>query len=144
MSPIDDRSSAIFRLIVEEYLQHGLPIGSRTISRSLETQLSAATIRNVMADLEDEGLIASPHTSAGRQPTQKGLRLYVDRLMKIDDVSLQHQEIENSLNGTTPQSLSNVYQGVSAVLSGLSSCVGIVIAPKMNKPIRKKIGRAHV
>lgn len=137
MSLIDDRSSAIFRLIVEEYLQHGIPIGSRTISCSLENRLSAATIRNVMADLEDEGLIASPHTSAGRQPTQKGLRLYVDSLMKIDDISLQQREIDSHMISTTPQALSNVYQGVSSILSGLSSCVGIVIAPKMNKPIRK-------
>lgn len=136
MNPFDNRSAQIFRLIVEEYLQHGVPIGSRTISRSLENQLSAATIRNVMADLEDAGFIASPHTSAGRQPTQKGLRLYVDTLMKIDDVSLQKHEIDHRLNAN-PQSLQSVYQGVSSVLSGLSSCVGIVIAPKMNKPIRK-------
>ncbi len=136
MNRIDDRSSHIFQLIVEEFLQNGIPVGSRTISKSLQQDLSPATIRNVMADLEDAGFLASPHTSAGRQPTQKGLRFYVDTLMKIDDVTHHQQEIEKNLRDPA-QSLPEIYRGVSAMLSGMSSCVGIVIAPKMNKPIRK-------
>jgi len=129
----DDRTRDIFRLIVEEYLKYGIPVGSQTISNSLKTSLSSATIRNVMSDLVDADLLFSPHTSAGRQPTEQGLRLYVDTLMKIDDISSQRLQIEQQLN---PNS-TNIYDGASNLLSGLSSCIGIVIAPKMNKPIKK-------
>lgn len=133
MSLIDDRSRDIFRMIVEEYLKYGIPVGSQTISQTLKQPLSAATIRNVMADLAEADLLFSPHTSAGRQPTERGLRLYVDTLMKIDDITPQRLQIEKHLSPTTP----NIYDGASTLLSGLSSCVGVVIAPKMNKPIRK-------
>lgn len=123
-------------MIVEEYLKYGIPVGSRTISKSLQDALSPATIRNVMSDLEDADLLFSPHTSAGRQPTERGLRLYVDTLMKIDDISVQRIEIERKLQPNA-MSLSQIYDGASMLLSGLSSCVGVVIAPKTNKPIRK-------
>lgn len=136
MNLIDDRSRDIFRIIVEEYLKYGIPVGSRTISQSISQSLSPATIRNVMSQLEDKDLLFSPHTSAGRQPTERGLRLYVDTLMKVDDIAPQRMEIERRLNPSS-QSLSQIYDGASSLLSGLSSCVGVVIAPKMNKPIRK-------
>ncbi|MFA7275682.1 MAG: heat-inducible transcriptional repressor HrcA [Pseudobdellovibrionaceae bacterium] len=136
MSFTDNRSRDIFCLIVEEYLKYGFPVGSRTISKSLSVSLSPATIRNVMADLEESELIFSPHTSAGRQPTELGLRLYVDNLMKIDDIGEERSRIDRRLIPEN-QSLTQVYEGASAMLSGLSSCVGLVIAPKMNKPIRK-------
>jgi heat-inducible transcriptional repressor len=136
MNLIDDRSRDIFRLIVEEYLKSGIPIGSRTISKGLAHSLSPATIRNVMADLENSALLFSPHTSAGRQPTERGLRLYVDTLMKVDDITSQRQEIERQLSPHA-KSLSQIYDGASTLLSGLSSCIGVVIAPKMNQPILK-------
>ena len=129
----DDRARDIFRMIVEEYLKYGIPVGSQTISNSLKRPLSSATIRNVMSDLVEADLLFSPHTSAGRQPTERGLRLYVDPLMKIDDITPQRVQIEKYLSPDT----TNIYDGASALLSGLSSCVGVVIAPKMNKPIRK-------
>ncbi len=129
----DDRARDIFRMIVEEYLKYGIPVGSQTISNSLKQPLSSATIRNVMSDLVEADLLFSPHTSAGRQPTERGLRLYVDTLMKIDDITPQRVQIEKYLSPDT----TNIYDGASALLSGLSSCVGVVIAPKMNKPIRK-------
>lgn len=129
----DDRARDIFRMIVEEYLKYGIPVGSQTISNSLKQPLSSATIRNVMSDLVEADLLFSPHTSAGRQPTERGLRLYVDTLMKIDDITPQRVQIEKYLSPDT----ANIYDGASALLSGLSSCVGVVIAPKMNKPIRK-------
>jgi heat-inducible transcriptional repressor len=131
MTISDPRARDIFRMIVEEYLKYGIPVGSQTISKSLGQSLSSATIRNVMADLADSELLFSPHTSAGRQPTERGLRLYVDTLMKVDDISPERLQIEQ-LNIT-----GNIYDGASALLSGLSSCVGVVIAPKMNKSIRK-------
>lgn len=131
MTITDPRARDIFRMIVEEYLKYGIPVGSQTISKSLGQSLSSATIRNVMADLADSELLFSPHTSAGRQPTERGLRLYVDTLMKVDDISPERLQIEQ-LNIT-----GNIYDGASALLSGLSSCIGVVIAPKMNKPIRK-------
>lgn len=127
----DARARDIFRMIVEEYLKYGIPVGSQTISQSLNHPLSPATIRNVMSELVNADLLFSPHTSAGRQPTERGLRLYVDTLMKIDDITPHRSKIEQ-LNIT-----SNIYDGASTLLSGLSSCIGVVIAPKMNKPIRK-------
>ena len=133
MSINDDRTRDIFRMIVEEYLKYGIPVGSQTISNSLKQPLSPATIRNVMSDLVDADLLFSPHTSAGRQPTERGLRLYVDTLMKIDDITPQRLQIEKHLS----PDITNIYDGASTLLSGLSSCVGVVIAPKMNKPIRK-------
>lgn len=131
MTITDPRARDIFRMIVEEYLKYGIPVGSQTISKSLGQILSPATIRNVMAELADSDLLFSPHTSAGRQPTERGLRLYVDTLMKVDDISPERVQIEK-LTDTA-----NIYDGASTLLSGLSSCIGVVIAPKMNKPIRK-------
>ncbi len=132
---LDLRSREILHWLVEEYLSTGEPVGSRTLSRKLEAGLSPATIRNVMADLTDANLIYSPHTSAGRQPTQQGLRFYVDSLMQRGDLSATerlHIEETCRSRGT---SLREVYDGASSVLSGLSSCVGVVLAPKIHKPI---------
>ena len=80
---LDQRSREIFRRLVDTYLETGEPVGSRTISRILPTSLSPASVRNVMMDLEDAGLIFSPHTSAGRMPTERGLRFFVDALMEV-------------------------------------------------------------
>src|ERR671936_1220092 len=87
LSRLNDRSRAIFRQIVESYLATGEPVGSRNLSRALPMTLSPASIRNVMSDLEHLGLIISPHTSAGRLPTELGLRFFVDALMEIGDVT---------------------------------------------------------
>jgi heat-inducible transcriptional repressor len=134
---LNDRSRDILRRVIEEYLRTGTPVGSRTLSGALGISLSPATIRNVMADLEDSDLLFSPHTSAGRQPTEKGLRVYVDTLMKIDSLShLQQEQIAARL-GNPGHTLKDVYGEASTILSGLSSCVGMVIAPKMNKPVKQ-------
>jgi heat-inducible transcriptional repressor len=101
MSVLNDRSREVFRLIVEAYLDTGEPVGSRTLSRQLAEQVSAATIRNTMQDLEHLGLLNSPHISAGRLPTQQGLRLFVDGLLEIGGVSgVDRTEIEKSLSDT--------------------------------------------
>src|SRR5690606_4596982 len=90
---LDQRSRDIFRLVVESYLQHGEPLGSRNLSRLLPSQLSPATVRNVMSDLEHLGLVYSPHVSAGRLPTQQGLRFFVDAFMEMGDVSEEERRV---------------------------------------------------
>src|SRR5580692_11070429 len=89
---LDARSAAVLREIVEQYVETGEPVGSRTLSRRLPMNLSPATIRNVMADLTEVGLLYSPHTSAGRLPTERGLRLFVDGLLQFGDLSPEDRE----------------------------------------------------
>lgn len=132
---LDIRAREILQWIVEDYLSTGEPVGSRTLSHRLNSSLSAATIRTVMSHLTDANLIYSPHTSAGRQPTQAGLRFYVDSLMQRGELSQNerlHIETKCQLRGTN---LREIYDNASTALSGLSSCVGVVLAPKIHKPI---------
>ncbi len=125
---LTSRARDIFRLTVEAYLEHGQPIGSRTLSKLAPLGLSPASIRNVMQDLEEAGLLASPHTSAGRMPTQAGLRLFVDGMMQVTEPSAEDRaQIEASLTEAGP--IQAALAGVSAALSGLSSCAGLVLVP---------------
>lgn len=127
---LNDRSRAIFRAIVDAYMESGGPVGSRTISRRLETQLSPATIRNVMSDLQEAGLLHAPHNSAGRLPTDAGLRLFVDGLLQIGEIGDDEKvEIEGHLAGSG-LSLGQALEQASTTLAGLSSHVGLVLAPK--------------
>ena len=137
LSDFNQRTRDIFRLIVDEFLETGDPTGSRTLSRRLETSLSPATIRNVMADLEDAGLIYSPHTSAGRLPTQTGLRLYVDGLMQIGQLSADERNAIETECMAMGHSVQEIYEKTGSLLSGLSSCLSVVISPKFNKPIKQ-------
>jgi len=138
-SPISDlnaRSREVFRLIVESYLETGEPVGSRTLSRNLAEQVSPATIRNTMQDLEHLGLLNSPHASAGRLPTQQGLRLFVDGLLEIGDVSApERQEIEKSLD-STESDMQTVLDRAGSMLSGLTQGASLVLAPKSETPIK--------
>src|SRR6056297_338754 len=103
LGDLNERSREIFRQLVETYLETGDPVGSRTLSRALDKRLSAATVRNVMQDLEELGLLGSPHVSAGRIPTQTGLRLFVDGLLEIGDISEEERtEIEGRLGQPEP------------------------------------------
>lgn len=132
---LDERSRRIFREIVDTYLDTGEPVGSRTISQS-GVGLSAASIRNVMSDLEKLGLLHSPHTSAGRIPTHSGLRLFVDGLLELGDLSRQEQAvIEQRLTGSNEQ-LDDVLTQASAMLSGLSHCASLVVTSKSDAPIK--------
>lgn len=133
---MNDRSRLIFRAIVEEYLKTGEPVGSRTISR-LGIPLSPATIRNVMSDLEDLSLLVARHTSAGRLPTQRGLRMYVDGLMEIGNLTFDERAAIESHCQAAGKSMTELYDTTTTMLAGLSSCVAMVIAPKTNKPIRQ-------
>lgn len=136
LGDLNDRSREIFRHLVETYLETGEPVGSRTLSRTLDHGLSAATIRNVMQDLEHLGLLDSPHVSAGRIPTQTGLRLFIDGVLEIGDVdAVERSTIERSL-GKEDASISDVLDQAGAMLSGLSHCASLVFAPKQQAPIK--------
>lgn len=133
---LNDRSREVFREIVESFMDSGSPVGSRTLSRRLRRPLSAATIRNVMADLEEMGLLYAPHTSAGRLPTERGLRLFVDGLLEIGDLSAEEQmniEAQCTSHGT---SLQEALAEATSMLSGLAHCAGLVVVPKTERPLR--------
>ena len=121
---LDERSKSLLKTLVERYIADGQPVGSRTLSKASGLELSPATIRNVMADLEDLGLIASPHTSAGRIPTPRGYRLFVDTMLTAQPGRL---ELEAQLQPDQPQ---RVIASAAQLLSNLSSFVGVVTSPK--------------
>lgn len=130
VSDLNERSRAIFRQIIETYLATGEPVGSRNISRQLPMTLSPASVRNVMADLEALGLIYSPHTSAGRLPTESGLRLFVDGLLEIGDLGKEERaQIEAQISGQ--RSIGELLSEASEMLSGLSRCAGMVLTEKL-------------
>ncbi len=133
---LNNRSREVFRLLVESYLDTGEPMGSRTLTRSLNEQVSAATIRNVMQDLELLGLLDSPHVSAGRIPTQLGLRLFVDGLLEVGDLSSdERNQIEKSISQEESE-IGTVLDKAGALLSGLTHSASVVLAPKSETPIK--------
>jgi len=137
-SELDLRSRDIFRRIVEGYLESGEPVGSRNISKVLPVSLSAATVRNVMQDLEDLGLIYAPHVSAGRLPTEIGLRLFVDSILEIGDVSQEDRSrIEAQIAaGGSGRSFEDALGEATTLLSGVSRGAGVVVTSKSNKKLR--------
>ena len=129
ISELNDRSREIFMKIVESYVETGDPIGSRLLSEQLSTNLSPATVRNVMADLENCGLLFSPHISAGRMPTELGLKIFVDGLLEIGNLSSEERDnLESRLAGTG-KSVEGMLEEAGSTLSGLSNCAGLVLAP---------------
>ena len=131
LSTLNERSRAIFRQIVEGYLATGDPVGSRNLSRALPIGLSPASIRNVMSDLEQLGLIYAPHTSAGRLPTQAGLRLFVDGLLEIGELSPEERKgIEAQVKVQQKTTVDQVLAEAGEMISGLSHCAGVVLAEK--------------
>ena len=137
ISKMNDRSREVFTKIVDAYVATGEPIGSRTLSQQLSTSLSAATIRNVMADLEEAGLLFSPHTSAGRLPTEAGLRIFVNGLLEIGNLTLDESADLESRFAGTGKSFEGVLEDATSTLSGLSNCAGIVMAPKTETPLKQ-------
>ncbi|MEM6932615.1 MAG: heat-inducible transcriptional repressor HrcA [Pseudomonadota bacterium] len=136
LGDLNDRSREIFRHLVETYLETGEPVGSRTLSRALPHNLSAATIRNVMQDLEHLGLLDSPHISAGRVPTQTGLRLFIDGVLEMGDIDGDERTaIERSL-GQDDSSIADVLDQAGSMLSGLSHCASLIFAPKHQASIK--------
>ena len=135
---LDQRSRDIFRRLVDTYLETGEPVGSRTIARILPSSLSPASVRNVMMDLEDAGLIFSPHTSAGRMPTQQGLRFFVDAVMEVGAMSAdERSRIDAQIAGSNRQRrLEDVLGEATTMLSGLSHCAGVILTPKINARLK--------
>jgi heat-inducible transcriptional repressor len=133
---LNNRSLEIFRELVDTYVETGEPVGSRTLSRRLSVSLSPATIRNIMADLEEAGLLYAPHTSAGRLPTEEGLRFFVHGLLQIGSLSdVEMREIEGHCE-VKGRSVTEVLEQATATLSGLTKCVGLVMAPKTESPLK--------
>lgn len=132
LASLNSRSQDIFKRLVERYLETGTPVGSRDLSRLLEVGLSPASVRNVMADLEDLGLIAAPHTSAGRQPTQQGLRFFVDAMLEVGAVDERERTaISKQIEAQAGQGkVEDLLTEASQLLSGLSQGAGVVIAQK--------------
>lgn len=138
ITELNDRAREIFRTIVESYLETGVPVGSRTLSKLGMLGLSPASIRNVMQDLEELGLLAAPHSSAGRLPTELGLRLFVDGMMQMGEPSdADRAAIEVQMASGGPSSMEDILGRTSAVLSGLSACAGIVLVPKAETVLRQ-------
>ena len=134
-----DRTRAVFRVVVEAYLRSGTPVGSRTISQLSGLNLSPASIRNVMQDLEEAGLLAAPHISAGRMPTETGLRLFVDGMMQTDEPSDEERAAIERGIGARGGPIEDALAAAGAVLSGLSACAGLVLVPK-REPVLRQFG----
>jgi len=135
---LSERSREIFREIVDAYVATGEPVGSRTLSRRLSLALSPATIRNVMADLEDAGLLFAPHTSAGRVPTEAGMRLFVNGLLELGTLGAEERDRIDGQCRATGKSVETMLEEALSTLAGLSRCAGMVLAPK------SQVGLKHV
>jgi heat-inducible transcriptional repressor len=136
LAEMNDRSREVFRRVVEGYLASGDPVGSRTLTRSMQEKVSAATIRNVMQDLEYLGLLDSPHVSAGRIPTQLGLRMFVDGLMEIGVVADADREKIDASLGAHDRDVPALLDKIGATLSGITHGASLVLTPKREAPIR--------
>lgn len=136
ITELNDRTRVIFRSVVESYLDSGAPVGSRTISKFSGLNLSPASIRNVMQDLEELGLLAAPHISAGRVPTNSGLRLFVDGMMQAAEPSMDEQRaIESQIAGDGP--IEAALAAATLVLAGLSACAGLVVVPNREAVLKQ-------
>lgn len=136
LNALNERSREVFRRVVESYLETGEPVGSRTLTRALSEKVSAATIRNVMQDLELMGLLDSPHISAGRLPSQMGLRMFVDGMMEVDAVTpTDRAAIDQTLGNDDPDT-GILLDRVSTALSSITRGASLVLMPKHEAPIR--------
>ncbi|MEZ0223623.1 MAG: heat-inducible transcriptional repressor HrcA [Alphaproteobacteria bacterium] len=135
---LNERTRQVLKLVVDAYVETGEPVGSMAISQKLGMKLSPATIRSAMAELEDLGLLYSPHTSAGRLPTDTGLTVFVDGLLEIDSLSPDERHlIDQKMAAVRGGSLTDILEQTSTFLSGLSSCAGLVFAPKTDDPVKQ-------
>lgn len=130
------RSREVFQRVVEGYLETGAPVGSRTLTRTLSESVSAATVRNVMQDLEYLGLVGSPHVSAGRVPTQLGLRMFVDGLLEMGDLGAEDRKKIDETMGEKDSDVSSVLDRVGSALSGVTHGASLVLTPKHEAPIK--------
>ena len=133
---MNERSREVFRRVVESYLETGDPVGSRTLTRTLSENVSAATIRNVMQDLEYLGLLDSPHVSAGRIPTQMGLRMFVDGLLEVGDLDGEDRKRIDQTLGQNEDDVTTLLDRVGSALSGVTQGASLVLTPKHEAPIK--------
>ncbi len=133
---LTDRARDVFRLVVDSYLANGAPVGSKTLAQASGLNLSPASIRAVMGELEERGLLASPHTSAGRLPTDLGLRLFVDGMMQAMEPTADERAQIAGRAGRAGGSIEDAIAATTAALSGLSACAGLVMVPKRELRLR--------
>ncbi len=145
LAEMTERSREVFRRVVEGYLSHGDPVGSRTLTRDMSEKVSAATIRNVMQDLEYLGLLDSPHVSAGRIPTQEGLRMFVDGLLEVGDLENHDRKMIDATLGGNSDDVATALDRLGAALSGVTRGASLVLAPKSEAPIKhiEFVGLGH-
>jgi heat-inducible transcriptional repressor len=136
LEQLNERSREVFRRVVEGYLANGEPVGSRTLTRDFSEKVSAATIRNVMQDLEFLGLLDSPHISAGRIPTQQGLRMFVDGLLELEHPDSQDQEKIAATLDDDKTDLTGMLDRIGSALSGVTQSASIVLSPKHEAPVK--------
>lgn len=136
LDEMNNRSREVFRRVVEGYLSDGEPVGSRTLSRDFSEDISAATIRNVMQDLEFLGLLGSPHTSAGRIPTQLGLRMFVDGILEVSEVDKNDRKKIDQIVSDETNQVENILDDISTTLSGVTQGASLVLTPKREAPIK--------
>lgn len=137
MTALDARAREILKQVVDAYVATGEPVGSRTLAQRLGLNLSSATIRSVMAELEERGLLRAPHISAGRIPTEAGLRLFVDGLLEVGALSLDEQKKIEAECRTHGKNLPDMLERATQNLSGLSACAGLVVAPKTDSSLKQ-------
>ena len=136
LSEMNDRTREVFRRVVQGYLDSGDPVGSRTLTRTMSEKVSAATVRNVMSDLEFMGLLGSPHTSAGRIPTQQGLRMFVDGLLEVNELETNDRQRIDETMGRNSGDVGGLLDRVGAALSGVTQGASLVLAPKHEAAIK--------
>ena len=136
LEEMNNRSREVFRRVVEGYLSDGEPVGSRTLSRDFSEDISAATIRNVMQDLEFLGLLGSPHTSAGRIPTQLGLRMFVDGILEVSEVDKNDRKKIDQIVSDETNQVENILDDISTTLSGVTQGASLGLTPKREAPIK--------
>ena len=136
LEEMNNRSREVFRRVVEGYLADGEPVGSRTLSREFSEDISAATIRNVMQDLEFLGLLGSPHTSAGRIPTQQGLRMFVDGILEVSEVDKNDRKKIDKIVSDETNQVDEILDDISTTLSGVTQGASLVLTPKREAPIK--------
>ena len=136
ITELSERAREVLRLVVESYVETGEPVGSRALTRKITETLSPATIRNIMADLQDLGLLYAPHTSAGRLPTDAGLKLFVNGLLEVGNVSEEERESIEARCAAVGRSMNEALEQATTLLSGLSRCASVVMAPKIEQPLK--------
>ena len=136
LQDMTERNREVFRVLVESFLSNGAPVGSRTLSRDLESRISAATVRNVMQDLEFLGLLESPHVSSGRVPTEVGLRLFVDELLEVKQIEDAEKERLRAAASDGSGDVQDLLDRVGSVLSRLTNGASLVLTPKAEAPIK--------